>query len=469
MKLTLVIGNPAQLLHGCLPSRGMDYRGGLIGSHGCDWLLRDRSGRVRPQHCRIHWHEGRFCVTDLCDGTYLNGHDLPLGRGATVRLNEGDWLKVGVYRIVVHLHSAACTDADPRHLSQRSLAELLSGHEDGLEDWHANTRPLQPAPVPAPALCADFDRLCRPLDPREQHDPLLGLGAPPSMPLATAHRQPAPNHRHPPVARSMKYPAAASSLRLGLLLLAALTLGGCTLLGKLGQVIVDPSTPVGGPDDQPSQYSLSLHASDDVNRRLVPPGNAPMAAEHTAEAPYRLDIKASSPQALADKLQAVLEHLYENAPAQSPVLEEPEPEARASWVEASALGDYQAAGVQLATSAQHLAPQLIATPVAFRVLQLSDDSLLISASAQALALDLKHALGSTYIRVDDYLLRPGQFKFIDPQPLDEQTRFVAVIADYHNEEVSQWKQLLRVEPKGRRYALLVELGQAQVELKGETR
>ena len=466
MNLTLVISNPAQILHGCLPSRRMDYRGGLIGSYGCDWLLRDRSGRVRPQHCRIHWHEGRFCVTDLCDGTYLNGHDLPLGRGVTVRLNEGDWLQVGVYRIVVHLQSAACTDADPRHLSQRSLAELLSGHEDGLEDWHANTRALQPAPVPAPALCADFERLCRPLDPREQHDPLLGLGAPPSMPRATAHGQPA-HSRRLPVARSRKYPAMAGSLRLGLLLLAALALGGCTLLGKLGQVIIDPSTPVGGPDDQPSHYSLSLHASDNVNRRLITPGTAP--AEQAAEAPYRLDIEASSTQALADKLQAVLEHLYENAPAQSPVREEPAPEAQVSWVEESPLGDYQAAGVHLSTSAQNLAPQLIATPVAFRVLQLSDDSLLISASAQALALDLKQALGSTYIRVDDYLLRPGQFKFIDPQPLDEQTRFVAVIADYHSDEVSQWKQLLRVEPKGRRYALLVELGQAQVELKGETR
>ncbi|WP_095162701.1 type VI secretion system lipoprotein TssJ [Pseudomonas sp. Irchel 3F5] len=469
MNLTLVIGNPAQLLHGCLPSRRMDYSGGLIGSYGCDWLLRDRSGRVRPQHCRIHWHEGRFCVTDLCDGTYLNGHDLPLGRGATVRLNEGDVLQVGAYRIVVHLQADACADDDPRHLSQRSLAELLSGHEDGLEDWCANTRTMETAPVPAPALCAEFERLCRPLDPREQHDPLLALATLPSMPSTAAHGQLAQNHHRPLVARRSKKSLQAGTLPLCLLLLAALALGGCTLLGKLGQVIIDPSTPVGGPDDQPSRYSLSLHASDDVNRRLVTPGTALMAGEQPALAPYSLDIKASSPQALADKLQAVLEHLYENAPGQSPVSDALAPEPQVSWIDESPLGDYQAAGVHLATAAQHTAPQQIATPVAFRVLQLSDDSLLMTASAEALALDLKTALGSTYLRVDDYLLRPGQFKFVDLQPVDERARFIAVIADYHNEDVSQWKQLLRVEPKGRRYALLVELGQAQVALKGETR
>ncbi|MNG23735.1 hypothetical protein D3C76_1586710 [compost metagenome] len=48
-------------------------------------------------------------------------------------------------------------------------------------------------------------------------------------------------------------------------------------------------------------------------------------------------------------------------------------------------------------------------------------------------------------------------------------RFIAVIADYHSAEVAQWKQRLRIEPSGRQYALLVQLDEAQVDLKGETR
>ncbi|MNE78666.1 Type VI secretion lipoprotein [compost metagenome] len=113
--------------------------------------------------------------------------------------------------------------------------------------------------------------------------------------------------------------------------------------------------------------------------------------------------------------------------------------------------------------------QHVATPIAFKVLQLSDDSLLVNASPQALADDLKNTLGSTYIRADDYLLNPGQFKFIDLRALDEDTRFIAVIAHYHSSDVGQWKQRLRVEPKGRQYAVLVQLDAAQVSLKGETR
>ncbi|MEN5200291.1 type VI secretion system lipoprotein TssJ [Pseudomonas wadenswilerensis] len=465
MSLTLVISNPAQLLHGCLPSRRMGREGGSIGSHGCDWQLRDRSGRVRPQHCRIHWHEGRFCVTDLCDGTYVNGHDLPLGRGTTVRLNEGDCLQIGVYRIVVHLQTDACADDDPRHLSQRSLNELLTGREDGLEDWHANSRAMHATPVPTPTLCAEFERLCRPLDPAAQRDPLLELTTQPATLLPATNEPPTPTCGSTVVAPGK--PLLAANWRLGMLILAALTLSGCTLLGKLGQVIIDPSTPVGGPDDQPSRYTLSLHASDDVNQRLMTPGSAADAAFAAAIAPYSLNVEASSPQALASKLQSVLSHLYENAPSQSPIERTPAPQA--SWIEETALGDYQAAGVNLSTPPEHAAPKQTATPVAFKVLQLTDDSLLLTASNQALAQDLKKTLGSTFIRADDYLLRPGQFKFIDPQPLDQDARFIAVIADYHSEEVAQWKQLLRVEPKGRRYALLVQLGLAQVDLKGETR
>ncbi|MNZ75283.1 Type VI secretion lipoprotein [compost metagenome] len=83
--------------------------------------------------------------------------------------------------------------------------------------------------------------------------------------------------------------------------------------------------------------------------------------------------------------------------------------------------------------------------------------------------DLKKTLGSTFIRADDYLLQPGQFKFVDLQAVANDVRFIAVIADYHSAEVAQWKQRLRIEPSGRQYALLVQLDEAQVDLKGETR
>ncbi|WP_312497256.1 type VI secretion system lipoprotein TssJ [Pseudomonas cremoris] len=447
MKLTLVISNPAQLLHGYLPLHRFGPQGGSIGSAAADWRLEDRHNSVRPNHCEIRVVEGRFCVIDLSGSTYANGHDLPLGRNVAVSLNEGDLLQIGAYRVAVQLGEHA----------PRSLDELFTGQPEGLKAWHWEDLPALPQPDPRPATCPEFERLCQPVNLAEQGDPLRALQA-------------APLSKQPPEVPPMipkRSSTLFSNLRLGTLLLACLTLGGCTLLGKVGQVIWNPSIPVGGPDDQPSRYSLSLHASDHVNPRLISTGTAPV--EDASRAPYALNVQASSPQALTDKVQTLLNHLYENVQAQSPMTVKPEPAEPMSPLEDTLLGQYDAQGVSLTTPWGNPTLQHVATPIAFKVLQLTDDSLLVNASPQAMAEDMKKTLGSTYIRADDYLLQPGQFKFVDLRALDEDTRFIAVIADYHSSDVGQWKQHLRVEPKGRQYAVLVQLDATQVSLKGETR
>ncbi|MGV2863699.1 type VI secretion system lipoprotein TssJ [Achromobacter sp. AGC39] len=102
-------------------------------------------------------------------------------------------------------------------------------------------------------------------------------------------------------------------------------------------------------------------------------------------------------------------------------------------------------------------PRGAATPIAFKVLQLKDDSLLLNVDPEQLAKDLKKALGSTYITQDDYVLQPGQFKFIDFARIDKDTRYVAIVADFHDQNGAVWKQAFRLEPNGRRYALLMTL------------
>jgi len=449
MKLTLVINNPAQLLHGYLPGHQFGPQGGSIGSAAVDWRLEDRHNSVRPNHCDIRVVEGRFCVIDRSGRTYVNGHDLPLERHVAISLNDGDRLQIGAYQVAVQLgeHTPG----------QRSLDELLGGHPEGMHVWHQEDMPSRPLADRRPATCPEFERLCRPEDLAAQGDPLRAMHeTPPPEPLAD-RCAPAPK----------RTVSLFSTLRLGSLLLACLTLVGCTMLGKIGQVIWTPSIPVGGPDDQPSRYSLSLYASDNVNPRLISTGTAP--DEDASRSPYTLNVQATSPQALTDKVQTLLSHLYESVPAQSPLSDEPAPVVPMSPLEETLLGDYDAQGVRLTTPWGNPTLAHVATPIAFKVLQLTDDSLLVNASPQALAEDLKKTLGSTYVRADDYLLQPGQFKFIDLRTLDEDTRFIAVIANYHSSEVGQWKQRLRVEPKGRQYAVLVQLDAAQVSLKGETR
>ncbi|WP_339483553.1 type VI secretion system lipoprotein TssJ [Pseudomonas sp. RL_5y_Pfl2_73] len=449
MKLTLVINNPAQLLHGYLPLHRFGPQGGSIGSAAADWRLEDRHNSVQPNHCEIRVVEGRFCVVDRSGHTYANGHDLPLGRDVAVSLNDGDRLLIGAYQVAVQLGEHAP--------GSRSLDELLGGPPEGMHVWHQKDLPSRPLADRGPVTCPEFERLCRPEDLAAQGDPLRAMHeTPPPEPLAD-RCAPAPK----------RTVSLFSTLRLGSLLLACLTLVGCTMLGKIGQVIWTPSIPVGGPDDQPSRYSLSLYASDNVNPRLISTGTAP--DEDASRSPYTLNVQATSPQALTDKVQTLLSHLYESVPAQSPLSDEPAPVVPMSPLEETLLGDYDAQGVRLTTPWGNPTLAHVATPIAFKVLQLTDDSLLVNASPQALAEDLKKTLGSTYVRADDYLLQPGQFKFIDLRTLDEDTRFIAVIANYHSSEVGQWKQRLRVEPKGRQYALLVQLDAAQVSLKGETR
>jgi type VI secretion system VasD/TssJ family lipoprotein len=449
MKLTLVINNPAQLLHGYLPLHRFGPQGGSIGSAAVDWRLEDRHNSVGPNHCDIRVIEGRFCLIDRSGRTYVNGHDLPLERHVAISLNDGDRLQIGAYQVAVQLGEHAP--------GQHSLDELLGDYPEGMHVWHQEDLPSRPPADKRPATCPEFERLCQPVDLAEQGDPLRAMHkAPPPEPLADMG---APAHK-----RSV---SLFSNLRLGTLLLACLTLGGCTMLDKIGQVIWTPSIPVGGPDDQPSRYSLSLHASDDVNPRLISTGTA--LDEDTSGSLYNLNVQATSPQALTDKVRALLSHLYDSVPAQSPLSEEPATVVPMSPIEDMPLGDYDAQGVSLTTPWAKPTSQHVATPIAFKVLQLTDDSLLVNASPQAMADDLRKTLGSTYIRADDYVLNPGQFKFIDLRALDEGTRFIAVIANYHSTDVGQWKQRLRVEPKGRQYAVLVQLEAAQVSLKGETR
>ena len=448
MKLSLVISNPAQLLHGYLPGHQFGPQGGSIGSAAPDWRLEDRTNGVRPYHCDIRVIEGRFCVIDRSGTTCVNGHDLPLERHVAISLNDGDRLQIGAYQVVVQLGEYA--------QGQRSLDELLGGHPKDMHLWQQDL-PNTLAADRRPATCPEFERLCHPVDLAEQGDPLRAMR---QAPLA----EPLPDMYAAATRRSI---SRFSKLRLGTLLLACLALGGCTMFGKIGQVIWTPSIPVGGPDDQPSRYSLSLYASDNVNPRLISTGTA--LDEDASLSPYTLNVQAVSPQALTDKVQTLLDHLYESVPARSPLSEEPAPVVPMSPIEDALLGDYDAQGVRLTTPWGKPALAHVATPIAFKVLQLTDDSLLVNASPQALADDLKKTLGSSYIRADDYLLQPGQFKFIDLRALDEDTRFIAVIANYHSTDVGQWKQRLRVEPKGRQYAVLVQLDAEQVSLKGETR
>jgi len=304
-------------------------------------------------------------------------------------------------------------------------------------------------------------------------------------------------------------------MRVAPLLAAALLAAGCSTVGnvlkKTGQVLMDPSIQVGAAEDQATQIALSLYALDDVNPNTdsMPAGPAPEAASATRfpprshEGPYAVNLNSQTRGGLVSSLRDLLDYLEGEGP--------PAPDAGAARPPASArntaagdpgdaevgrsadlplplaaadtgaaggpgmprasLGPGQYNGGSTLSSVPPPAEKPAggaATPVAFRILQLKDDSLLLSADSEQIDKNLKKALGSTYVSEDDYVLQPGQFKFVGFTALKSETRYVAVIADFHDRNGATWRQAVRLEPTGRKYALLVTLRGTRVSITDES-
>ena len=315
-------------------------------------------------------------------------------------------------------------------------------------------------------------------------------------------------------------------MRTAVALLCALALlPGCSTVGnvltKTGQVLMDPGIQVGPPEDQPTQVALSLYAAMDVNPNPVAAPNPETVSEALDERSYTVNLHGDSREALVHSLRALLDHLnQDDSPASeddvdtsvrpgAPEITEPlstitspaherlpadsvatsrapfpvqwqvrrgqdaQDSASASGdvalgdAEDVALGQYRD-GVSLAPAAALAAQDHVnATPIAFRVIQLKDDSLLEDAAPDLVRSAPKKALGSTYITADDYMLAPGQFKFINYHELDEDTHYVAVVAAFNAPDAQRWYDVFRVEPRSRKYALLVTLQDTRVAITDE--
>ncbi|MDV3504780.1 type VI secretion system lipoprotein TssJ [Marinobacter sp. M-5] len=108
---------------------------------------------------------------------------------------------------------------------------------------------------------------------------------------------------------------------------------------------------------------------------------------------------------------------------------------------------------------------LAPTPIAFQVIEMRDSSMLMAGDFDQLLSDLEDSLGQNYIDHDDYSLVPGQFRFIEPFEVDSDTRFIGIIAFYAYPNLSQWKKVVKVDPIGGRYHLLVNLREREVKLR----
>lgn len=255
------------------------------------------------------------------------------------------------------------------------------------------------------------------------------------------------------------------------LLVIVLGVTGCTTLGRMSQVAFDPSLPIGPPGDHPTQVAFSINASPTLNSN--PHSLEPSPAwEHMVESdPYAISQSAGDPHDLIDvqiSLGCQQDQLFAIPSAVSdddlPAMPGP------ALPETGALGSYADTTVLLTLPrSAPVASEPVATPMAIKILQLRDDSLLRNSLYQPLNEDPAKTLRSSYVRGDDYLLQPGQFKFVPFAPLEPDTRFIAVIGDYRNQENATWRQVLRVPPRGHQIVLSVLVNDTQLLLKEEDR
>jgi type VI secretion system protein VasD len=105
-----------------------------------------------------------------------------------------------------------------------------------------------------------------------------------------------------------------------------------------------------------------------------------------------------------------------------------------------------------------------ASPVEIQVFELVDNSMFMSSSYDQLTTDDKKALKSTFIKNYDYVLMPGQFKFVNQIEINEETNYIGIMAHFSDIELSEWKKAVKVQNKGKEYHLLMLLDEYDVTL-----
>lgn len=111
-----------------------------------------------------------------------------------------------------------------------------------------------------------------------------------------------------------------------------------------------------------------------------------------------------------------------------------------------------------------------ATPVNLQLYYLSEDSRLLAADFDQLNgddADPEKILGKNYLDHQDYTLLPGQFKPLSPVTLEEKTQYIGVVVYYADENIAEWKKVVKAKGMGHLYHLLVHVRAREVELQKE--
>lgn len=119
------------------------HQGGTIGrSSDNAWILEDPERFISSQHSQISFENGQYYITDLStNGTFSNGAAEPIGKGNTIKLNDGDKFSLGDYEFLAsawqekeateNLNQGPFADSNNINTNAASVDEvdIESGHD----------------------------------------------------------------------------------------------------------------------------------------------------------------------------------------------------------------------------------------------------------------------------------------------------------------------------------------------------
>lgn len=114
MPLTLKIVSKQRHILGADSTRVFSVHGGSIGrAPDNDWVLPDPDRYISGHHATIDYRGGAYYLRDnSTNGVYVNQSEQPVGRGAPLRLYDGDELRMGDYIFEVGIVNVSRDGAD---------------------------------------------------------------------------------------------------------------------------------------------------------------------------------------------------------------------------------------------------------------------------------------------------------------------------------------------------------------------
>lgn len=114
MPLTLKIVSKQRHILGADSLRVFSVHGGSIGrAPDNDWVLPDPDRYISGRHASVDYRDGAYYLRDnSTNGVYVNQSEQPVGRGALLRLYDGDELRMGDYIFNVSIVNVSRDGAD---------------------------------------------------------------------------------------------------------------------------------------------------------------------------------------------------------------------------------------------------------------------------------------------------------------------------------------------------------------------